>query len=386
MDFESVRKDFPTMRTDKGVYLDSSCQSLRPDSVIEAVTEYYEKYPVCGGRSVHHLANEVSIRVDETREALASFFNAGSPNSFVFTKNSTEALNTVLKGYLKPGMRVVTSSMEHNAVTRPLHALGAELSVAGRRLFDPEETLRAFSRLLPGADAAVCTQVSNVFGYVLPIREIAELCKQNKVPLIVDASQAAGLLDVDLDGWGAAFVAMPGHKGLFGPQGTGLLLCGERGEPLLYGGSGSESRRQTMPEELPERLEAGTMNVCGIAGLLAGLRYVREKGTDAIFAHERRLLALACEELSGSGIELFTGAEQAGVLSLRIPGIESESVAQTLGEHGICVRAGLHCAPLAHESAGTLETGTVRLSFSPFVTEGQLRQSCGLLRRLAKRG
>ena len=179
---------------------------------------------------------------------------------------------------------------------------------------------------------------------------------------------------------------MPGHKGLFGPQGTGLLLCAERGEPLLSGGSGSESRRQTMPEELPERLEAGTMNVCGIAGLLAGLRYVREKGTDAIFAHERKLLALACEELSGSGIELFTGAEQAGVLSLRIPGIDSESVAQTLGEHGICVRAGLHCAPLAHESAGTLETGTVRLSFSPFVTEGQLRQSCGLLRRLAKRG
>lgn len=368
------------------IYLDSAATSLLKPLAVEQAMLRALRTMASPGRGSHAPAMLAAETVLDCREEAAALFHVSEPERVVFTMNATHALNIAIRSLVPPGGRVVVSGFEHNAVTRPLHALGAELSVAGRRLFDPGETLRDFARLLPGADAAVCTQVSNVFGYVLPIREIAELCKQNKVPLIVDASQAAGLLEVDLDGWGAAFAAMPGHKGLFGPQGTGLLLCGERGEPLLYGGSGSESRRQTMPEELPERLEAGTMNVCGIAGLLAGLRYVREKGTDAIFAHERKLLALACEELSGSGIELFTGAEQAGVLSLRIPGIDSESVAQTLGEHGICVRAGLHCAPLAHESAGTLETGTVRLSFSPFVTEGQLRQSCGLLRRLAKRG
>lgn len=368
------------------IYLDSAATSLLKPLAVEQAMLRALRTMASPGRGSHAPAMLAAETVLDCREEAAALFHVSEPERVVFTMNATHALNIAIRSLVPPGGRVVVSGFEHNAVTRPLHALGAELSVAGRRLFDPEETLRAFSRLLPGADAAVCTQVSNVFGYVLPIREIAELCKHNKVPLIVDASQAAGLLDVDLDGWGAAFVAMPGHKGLFGPQGTGLLLCGERGEPLLYGGSGSESRRQTMPEELPERLEAGTQNVCGIAGLLAGLRYVREKGTETILAHERKLLALACEELGGSGIELFTGAEQAGVLSLRIPGLDSESVAQTLGEHGICVRAGLHCAPLAHESAGTLETGTVRLSFSPFVTEGQLRQSCGLLRRLAKRG
>ena len=299
--------------------------------------------------------------------------------------NATHALNLAIRSLVKPGAKVVLSGFEHNAVTRPLNALGARLCVAGRKLFDPAETLAAWDEALGGADAAVCTQVSNVFGYILPIYEISALCRKHGVKLIVDASQSAGVVPWDMAALGAAFVAMPGHKGLLGPQGTGLLLCGEEGEPLLYGGSGAESRRQSMPETLPERLEAGTQNVCGIAGLLEGIRWVSQRGTESILAHEQKLLRTAVGRLEGSGLELFTGAEgtQSGVLSLRAPGLDCEELAGLLAQRGVCVRAGLHCAPYAHESAGTLETGTLRLSFSPFVTEAEVLRACEILLREA---
>ncbi len=366
------------------IYLDSAATSLLKPIAVEQAMLRALRSMASPGRGGHAPAMLAAETVLDCREEAAELFHVPDPSCVVFTFNATHALNIAIRSLVRPGAAVVISGFEHNAVTRPLHALGAKQRVAGRRLFDREALLADFARLLPGAEAAICTQVSNVFGYVLPIQEISELCKLNRVPLIVDASQAAGILDVDMARWGAAFAAMPGHKGLLGPQGTGLLLCGEAGEPLLYGGSGSESRLQRMPEELPERLEAGTHNVCGIAGLLAGIRYVRERGTDAILAHERRLLGTLRTELEGSGLELFTGPEQAGVLSLRFPRLDSESAAQRLAERGICVRAGLHSAPLAHESAGTLETGTVRLSVSPFLSEGQIRQSAHILRQLAE--
>lgn len=366
------------------IYLDSAATSLLKPIAVEQAVLRALRGMASPGRGSHAPAMLAAETVLDCREEAAELFHVPDPERVVFTANATHGLNIAIRSLVRPGAAVVISGFEHNAVTRPLHALGAELRVAGRRLFDRDALLADFARLLPGAEAAVCTQVSNVFGFVLPIDEISELCKLNHVPLIVDASQAAGVLDVDMARWGAAYVAMPGHKGLLGPQGTGILLCGERGEPLLYGGSGSESRRQDMPEELPERLEAGTHNVCGIAGLLAGIRYVREKGTAAILAHERGLLKTLCAELAGSGLELFTGPAQAGVLSLRFPRLDCESAAQRLAERGICVRAGLHCAPVAHESAGTLATGTVRLSFSPFLSEGQIRQSARVLRQLTE--
>lgn len=366
------------------IYLDSAATSLLKPLAVEQAMLRALRGMASPGRGAHAPAMLAAETVLDCREEAAALFHVPDPERVVFTFNATHALNIAIRSLVRPGARVVLSGFEHNAVTRPLHALGAELRVAGRRLFDPEGLLEDFARLLPGADAAVCTQVSNVFGYALPIERIAELCKLNRVPLIVDASQAAGVLDVDMARWGAAFIAMPGHKGLLGPQGTGLLLCGSSAEPLLYGGSGSESRLQDMPAELPERLEAGTHNVCGIAGLLAGIRYVRERGTAAILAHERQLLETLCAELAGSGLELFTGPEQSGVLSLRFPTLDCESAARRLAEHGICVRSGLHCAPLAHESAGTLETGTVRLSMSPFLSEGQIRESARILRKLAR--
>ena len=365
------------------IYLDNAATTIpKPVTVERAVLEAMRGMASVG-RGSHPPAMRAAETVLDCREAAAKLFHVSDPERVVFTMNATHALNIAIRSLVKPGDRVVISGFEHNAVTRPLHALGANITVAGRQLFNREAVLQEFRAALPGAKAAVCTHVSNVFGFILPIGEIAKLCKQNGVPLIVDASQSAGMLPVDMRAWEAAFIAMPGHKGLFGPQGTGLLLCGQDGTPLLYGGSGSNSRLQTMPPDLPDRLEAGTHNVCGIAGLLAGIRYVQEKGTEAIFSHEQKLLRVLLEELEGSGLECFSGMDQSGVLSLRSARLDGEELAQALGARGVCVRSGLHCAPLAHESAGTLETGTVRFSLSPFVEERQIREAAGILRELS---
>ena len=365
------------------IYLDNAATSLiKPAAVGRAVVKAMGSL-ASPGRGGHPPAMAAAETVYTCREEAAALFHMEDPAQVVFTQNATHALNLAIRSLAKPGTKVLISGFEHNAVTRPLHALGAEIFVAGRQVFDAQGTLEDFERQLDGAELVVCTHVSNVFGYVLPIYELAELCRARGVPLIVDASQSAGILDVDVQRLGAAFVAMPGHKSLFGPQGTGLLLCGQLGEPLLFGGSGFDSVRQTMPEELPERLEAGTANVCGIAGLLEGLRYVRRKGTAAICAHERALLTQAVHGLQDTDYELFYGEGQCGVLSLRSPRWDSEELAARLSEQGVCVRSGLHCAPLAHRSAGTLETGTVRLSFSPFVTAEELQSACELLRTLS---
>ena len=366
------------------IYLDSAATSLlKPSAVVYAMEEALRSM-ASPGRGGHHPAMLAAETVFRCRERAAELFHMDRPDHVVFTMNATHALNLAIASLARKGKRVVISGFEHNAVTRPLHALGCSISVAGRKLFDPDDTIRAFQKELAGADFAVCTVVSNVFGYILPVREISAMCRKAGVPMILDASQAAGILDLDFDALGAEYMAMPGHKGLLGPQGTGILLCKEHADPLLFGGSGSESRLQTMPEDLPERLEAGTQNVCGIAGLLAGIETVLSRTPSAIFCREYAHLQIAIEQLQNTKCELFTkgGELQAGVLSLRSPVIDCETLANRLSEHNICVRGGLHCAPLAHESAGTLETGTLRLSFSPFLREGELREACGVLRHI----
>ena len=188
------------------------------------------------------------------------------------------------------------------------------------------------------------------------------MCRERHVPFILDAAQSAGSLPVKLKGLGAEFIAMPGHKGLLGPQGTGLLLCAHGGEPLLRGGTGSASLSREMPADLPERLEAGTMNVPGYAGLTAGMEYLIKRGTDSVFQKEHRQLLRCVSGLRVQGWKVFAGEHQAATVSL-VPDVDCEEAAAILAGKGIALRAGLHCAPLAHESAGTLETGTVRVSF-----------------------
>ena len=273
------------------IYLDNAATSLiKPVGVENAVVNAMRSM-ASPGRGAHAPAMRAAETVFECREAAARLFKVADAENVVFTMNATHALNIAIRSVVKPGSRVLVSGFEHNSVTRPLRMLTDDITVAGSRLFDEENTLSEFDEKLRRADAVICTHVSNAFGYILPVYEIAALCRRAGVPLIVDASQSAGVLDVDFARLGAAFVAMPGHKGLFGPQGTGILLCGADALPLMSGGSGSDSISQTMPDYLPDRLEAGTHNVCGVAGLLAGIKYVSEIGTDAILAHERALLA-----------------------------------------------------------------------------------------------
>lgn len=353
------------------IYLDSAATSFQKPASVRAAVQRAMQTMSSPGRGGYPSARRAEETLFRCRTLAAETFGLPDPEGVVFTFSATHGLNIAIKSLAKRGSRVVISGYEHNAVTRPLHAIGAEAAVAEAPLFDDDALLDAFDReLRRGADAAVCTAASNVFGWALPIEGVAALCRAAGVPLVVDAAQSAGVLPLDVTALGAAFAAMPGHKGLYGPQGTGLLLCRGACIPLMEGGTGSESLRRDMPDFLPDRLEAGTHNVPGIAGLEAGLRFVRSTTPQRILRHERWLLDRAAAGLSRmESVRVFRAAapeRQLGVLSFIVEGKDGESVAEELAERGIAVRAGLHCAPLAHRTAGTLESGTVRVSFSAF--------------------
>ena len=357
------------------IYLDSAATTLqKPPAVSQAVTRAM-KCMASPGRGGHRPAMLAAETAFACRQAAARLFHMDNPEQVVLTFNATHGLNLAIKTLVRPGDTVLISGYEHNAVTRPLAAIGGvTIRTARSPLFQPEELLRSFAaQMTPEVSCVICTHVSNVFGYILPVEEIALLCRRRGVPFVLDASQSAGCLPVDMAELGAAFAAMPGHKGLYGPQGTGLLLCGGGAvRTLLEGGTGSASLQQEMPEFLPDRLEAGTHNIPGAAGLLEGLRFVLRKGTGTILRHEQGLCARAAEGLARmDGVTVFAAPSpegQGGVLSFTAEGTDCEDVGQALGRMGIAVRAGLHCAPLAHCTAGTLETGTVRVSFSAFNT------------------
>ena len=357
------------------IYFDSAATSFqKPASVAAAMWEALASMS-SPGRGGYPAAARAADTAFQCRSELAEMFGLKNPEQVVFTLNATHALNIAIKSLVPPGGRAVVSGYEHNAVTRPLEALGAKITVAATPLFDSKAVTDAFDRLVvPGTDAVVCSHVSNVFGFIQPVEEIAAICRSRGVPFIVDASQSAGVLPLDMEALGAAFVAMPGHKGLYGPQGTGALLCREDvlTRPLLEGGTGSQSIQQRMPDFLPDRLEAGTLNMPGIAGLLAGIRYVRRGGLEKILAHEKHLTQMAVQGLETlPGLRLFVSPglrNQTGVLSLTAEVVDVENVGSSLAERGIAVRAGIHCAPYAHRTAGTLDTGTVRISFSDFNT------------------
>ena len=374
------------------IYLDSAATTLHKPPSVPRAAAWAMTHLASPGRGGHRPAVAAGETAFRCRQAAAELFGVSDPERVVFTSNATHALNIAIRTLVGPGDRVAVSGWEHNAVTRPLHALGAEVAAARAPLFDRRGQLDAFARALEGdVKAAVCTHVSNVFGFVLPVEEIAALCRRRGVPFVLDASQSAGCLPVSLEELGAAFAAMPGHKGLYGPQGTGLLLCGEGRLPeaLLAGGTGSLSALQTMPDFLPDRLEAGTHNIPGIAGLLEGLRYVKARGPEHILRHERALIRRAARRLSAlEGVEVFAApdpADQAGVLSFRVAGRDCEELGEALGRAGVAVRAGLHCAPEAHRSAGTLETGTLRLSVSAFNVPAEIDRAAEVLARLLRR-
>lgn len=364
------------------IYFDSAATTLlKPETVPAAVAEAIRTMTT-PGRGDYPAARLAAGKMFALREEAAAYFGAPDPERVVLTANATHGLNLAIKSVVSPGDTVAISGYEHNAVTRPLHAIGdVTVKIVNGRLFDPDQMAEGFDRAArDGVKAVICTHVSNVFGCVMPMDDIAAICRRRGVPLIVDASQSAGVLPVDMGKWGAAYVAMPGHKGLYGPQGTGLLLCGEghMSRPLLEGGTGSLSRLQEMPDFLPDRLEAGTHNVHGAAGLLEGLRFVRRMAPGQAARHEAGLLSALARGLRRTGrYRVFDGGGT--VLSVLPLDTSPEELADDLAQKGVAVRAGLHCAPLAHITAGTIQTGTLRFSMSVFNTMEEVERVVEML-------
>ena len=359
------------------IYLDNAATTfIKPPSVHLAVRRALNEL-TSPGRGGYLTASKAAETAYRCRERAARLFNVKKPDNVVITFNATHALNIAINTLVPPGGRAVVSGYEHNSVMRPLHALGARIAAVNAPMFDRDGELEEYYReISAGADAVVVNHVSNVFGCVQPIEEIAAFCRMSGVPLIIDASQSAGAFGLDFTKLGAAFMAMPGHKGLYGPQGTGILLCNVMPKPLIHGGTGSASARPEMPDWLPDAVEAGTHNMPGISGLSMGLAFAQQRGEENILRHEKGLisaLARGLERIKGVRVYRGAGAETSGVLSFNIEGRQSEDVAQRLAEMGIAVRAGLHCAPAAHKRAGTLETGTVRASVSAFSTMREIK-------------
>ncbi len=355
------------------IYFDAGATTLqKPVQVGRAVAKAVHQV-ASASRGGYGAAEQAAVILFDCRMVVAELFSLENPEQVVFTANATHGLNIALQSLVNQGDRVVISGYEHNAVTRPLSAIGAQIAVASAPLFDPDAVVEAYeTHLKSGCKVAVVNHVSNVFGFVQPVEAIAKLCKQYGARLVIDASQSAGVLELNMAELGADFIAMPGHKGLYGPQGTGVLLCGNdvKYKHLLYGGTGGNSMEQTMPSYLPDSLEAGTHNVCGIAGLLEGISYVKEKGLTEICHHERTMaqqLAQGLREIAGVAVYARPDlCAQTGVVSFVVDGMDCERVARELAERDMAVRSGLHCAPLAHKTAGTLTTGTVRASLSHF--------------------
>jgi cysteine desulfurase family protein len=376
------------------IYFDNAATSWpKPPEVLAAIGECLAEAGGNPGRAGHRLSIAAARVVEETRELLAEFFNAGDPSRIVFTQNATHALNVALYGLLRPGDHVVTTSIEHNSVMRPLRDLetrGVELAVISCQ---PDGTLplekvrlalRSRTRLL------VTTHASNVLGTVLPIEELAAAAHAVGALCLVDASQTAGALPIDIERTGVDLLAFTGHKALLGPTGTGGLFIrsGLEVAPLIRGGTGSDSDRETQPGFHPDVHESGTLNVAGIAGLAAGVRFLRDIGVDAVAAHERRLVIEFRERAAQiPGLTLYgpeDAARRCGVVSFSLASASSSEVAQILDDSfGIMARAGLHCAPSAHRTAGTFPVGTVRFAFSWFNTSDEIATAMAALGELA---
>ncbi len=374
------------------IYLDAAATTLqKPPAVRHAMVRAMIE---CAnpGRSGHRPAMNAARVVYDCREAAAQFFGLEDPSRVVFTMNATHGLNIAIQTLLHRGGHAVITGYEHNSVVRPLEHLadnGVTYTVARWPLFDRTAACVAVAEALrPDTRCVIVNHVSNVFGGIAPLEEIDALCAQKGIPLIVDASQSAGVLPLDVSRLrAAAFVCMPGHKGLYGPQGTGILLCCKdlKLYSILQGGTGSASLEKRQPDWLPDALESGTLNVPGIAGLREGLRFVAAHREEIRGREEALCRCLAQQLCALPGITCWHyDRGQSGVLSFRLEKAEPETVGSRLAQTGICVRCGLHCAPLAHESAGTLPQGTVRVSFSAFSRPTDVHALSAVVTKLAK--
>lgn len=367
------------------IYFDNGATTFpKPQSVVNAVNYAITQIGANPGRGGHNMAMKASDVLYECRSNAAKLFDIDNPENVIITNNCTTALNTVIKGVLKSGDHAVISSYEHNAVVRPLEFLkskGIEYSIAQVEYGDVEKTIDNFrSSFRENTKLVICTHASNVFGIRLPIERISALCKLNGILFCTDAAQTAGIIPISLKNTDIDYLCTAGHKGLYGPMGTGLLIINSDviPESLTQGGTGSLSVQINQPEILPDKFESGTHNLLGIAGLNEGIKYVMHKTEQRIFNYEIRLAQNLYDGLAKiDDIELYTKRpnerESVPVISFNLRNIDSETTAQILNDKfNIAVRAGLHCAPLAHKCFGTVEKGTVRAVISSFSTMNEV--------------
>lgn len=358
------------------IYFDNAATTFpKPKAVYDAIMDSMVNYGANPGRSGHRMALKANRGVFETRHLLSDLFKTGNPMNIVFTFNCTESLNIGIKGILKAGDHVITTSMEHNSVLRPiqyLKAKGVEASIIeanSEGLIDPldiEKAIKANTKLI------VTSHISNLLGSIMPIEEIGAIAKKHNVYYLVDGAQSAGVYDIDVKKMNIDLLAFPGHKGLLGPQGTGGLYINDdiHIDGFLHGGTGSDSSSMVQPDIRPDKFESGTLNAPGLIGLGSGIKYIRDKGMDKIRLHEEELTSHFIEGIRDiEGIKIYgpLTKRQGPVVAINIRDIDSAEIAYILDEkYNIAVRSGLHCAPLAHKTIGTLKQGAVRFSFGLF--------------------
>ncbi len=376
------------------IYFDNAATTLRkPPRVIEAVTAAMTTMGNCG-RGAHPGSRIAGRTIFEARRKLARFFSCPKEEHVIFTSNATHGLNIAINGSFSPGDHVITTVAEHNSVLRPLYRLEKEIGLqidyiptdahGVLQLQKLEEFLR------PNTKAVICTHMSNVTGNITDLKTVGAFVRRNGLLLIVDASQSAGYLPIRMEEMGIDILCVTGHKGLLGPQGTGCILLGSGGclRPLTVGGSGVQSYLREQPSQLPEALEAGTLNTHGIAGLSAAIDYLEEIGLEGIKEKEDALARRFYEGIRRiDGIEVYGDPEgyRGPIVALNLPNMDSAALADSLSEdYGIATRAGAHCAPLMHKALGTESRGSVRFSFSHFNTEEEVDAAISALKELRK--
>ncbi|MGE5614888.1 MAG: aminotransferase class V-fold PLP-dependent enzyme [Bacillota bacterium] len=366
------------------IYLDNAATSFpKPECVYTEMNRCMREYCSNPGRGSHSLSVKSGMAVMAARERICSLFNISDPMRIVFTKNATEALNMAIKGIAAPGCHIITTCMEHNSVMRPLRTLERDMNVRlsivdgnGLGEIEPDDIRREIRR---DTVLIVSTLSSNVNGIVMPIDEIGKISREHGILFLVDASQGAGSMTIDAARQNIDMLAVPGHKGLMGPQGTGFLYVREGIvlKTLMEGGTGSNSDYVYQPEIMPDMLESGTLNTPGIVGLEAGARYIAETGIVRIGEEKYALTKMLIDGIRNiTGVKLYSAYEKrrnSGIVAMNLDGVDSAELSHMLDrDFGICTRAGLHCAPGAHRVLGTLQTGAVRFSVGFFNTEVEI--------------
>ncbi|WP_432662088.1 aminotransferase class V-fold PLP-dependent enzyme [Wukongibacter baidiensis] len=375
------------------IYLDNAATSFpKPEEVYKAVDKCLREYGANPGRSGHKLALKAGRSIYETRELICRLLNIDNPMQIIFTSNATDSLNLAIKGVLKKGDHVITSSMEHNSLIRPIKTLeeiGVENTVVDCskegfiKVEDIKKAIKKNTRLI------AITHASNVTGTIMPIEKIGKLAKENDILLLVDAAQTAGVYDIDVKSMNIDLLAFPGHKGLMGPQGTGALYIREGIElrQMKEGGTGSKSESLLQPEIVPDRYESGTPNTPGIVAMGAGIKFILETGIEKIRKHEEELTEYMLNELKTiKQVKIYGSKDskkQASVISLNIGDLDSSEVSYILDQaFDIAVRSGLHCAPLAHKTLGTFEQGTVRFSIGYFNKRKDVEDAIAAIKKI----